>query len=124
LDSLYAGGRISKVQYLAGNLLKVQPIITVEEGRLDKSEVIKERRYSKAIAKVVELIKEDMKDLESKGLEFEILTLHVGSEENHKLLLEKLNEEGVKASKTTILTPAIVAHTGPGTVAVAISIKN
>ncbi len=71
LDYLYKGGRITKTQYLAGSLLKIFPIVKVENGSLNDNDIIKGRTISKAIDKMIERVLKErdelMKQKEKKG---------------------------------------------------------
>ncbi len=51
---LYNGGRISKMQYLAGKLLKIKPIIKIDYGFIDNKEVQRSRSVSGAFKKIHE----------------------------------------------------------------------
>ncbi len=54
IKHLYNGGRISKIQYLAGKLLKIRPIIKIDNGFIDNKEVQRSRSVSGAFKKIRE----------------------------------------------------------------------
>lgn len=56
MDFLYAGGRLTKAQFLLSNLLSILPIITVKDGLLTVSG--KHRGMNKVLTKMCEEIKE------------------------------------------------------------------
>lgn len=56
MDFLYAGGRLTKAQFLLSNLLNILPIITVKDGLLTVSG--KHRGMNKVLTKMCEEIKE------------------------------------------------------------------
>ncbi len=122
LDYLYRGGRISKTQYFAGNLLKIFPIIKVDNGKLDQHDVIKGRTKVKAIGKVVDAIEKDFKFLKSNynDYTFKVKVLNLNSEDDYNLTLEKIKEStfGDKFDGEAHLAPEIVTHIGPGAVLV------
>ncbi len=60
LDYLYHGGRIGKVTSIAGTLLDLKPLITLEEGEIHSSGIRRGRRSS--LSGVVELLISYLKD--------------------------------------------------------------
>ncbi|CRX37201.1 / / DegV domain-containing protein / 73061:73933 Reverse [Candidatus Hepatoplasma crinochetorum] len=110
---LYAGGRITKAQYIAGSFLKVLPIIVVRNGRIDSEDVIKKRTVNKAYDKAIEILKKQYNNWIKKGYRVELKIINLNSDKNFEILKEKLAREGFKKFEETIIAPEIVAHVGP-----------
>ncbi len=111
----YKGGRISKMQYVVGNLAKIFPILKVTNGDFDKSMTIKIRNRSRSIEKMIELIKTQISELKTKGIKFEYLILDTNDEtKNNEMvdLIRKTLQINDKISKV-LLTPEQIAHLGP-----------
>ncbi|BDV03343.1 MAG: 6-phosphogluconate dehydratase [Candidatus Hepatoplasma scabrum] len=113
LDFLYAGGRITKTQYIAGSFLKVLPIIVVKNGRIDSEDIIKKRTINKAYDKAIEILKKQYNNWIKKGYRVELKAINLNSDKNFSILKEKLQKEGFKEFEQTIIAPEIVAHIGP-----------
>ncbi len=115
LEYLHRGGRITKAQYLAGSLLKIFPIVKVDNGSLSDSDIIKGRTISKTLDKMVDRVLKERDEIIANNGNIEIQVLNINAGENYNLLLEKLSNKGVDVSKivTTFLTSEIIAHIGP-----------
>ncbi len=113
LDFLYAGGRITKTQYIAGSFLKVLPIIIVKNGRIDSEDIIKKRTITKAYDKAIEILKKQYNNWIKKGYRVELKIINLNSYKNFAILKEKLEKEGFKDFEETIIAPEIVCHIGP-----------
>ncbi len=116
LDYLYKGGRITKAQYLAGNFLKIFPIVRVENGSLSQKDIIKARTVNKALEKMVEIVLKEKKEFEEKeGVDSFIRILDINSKEMYDSLILKLENKGIDISQieTVSLTSEIIAHIGP-----------
>ncbi|GFR35690.1 DegV family protein [Thermobrachium celere] len=110
LEYLKKGGRIGGAKALIGNLLKIIPILTVEDGKT--AVLIKVRTKKNAVATMVDKV---VKDSSIYGLR-EIVVHHINCYEE-ALELAKLVEEklGVKAEIVDI-GPVIGLHVGPGAI--------
>lgn len=110
LEYLKKGGRIGGASALIGNLLKIIPILTVEDGKT--SVLTKVRTKKNAISAMIERL---VKDSSIYGLK-EIVVHHINCYEE-ALDLSKLIEEklGVKADIVDI-GPVIGLHVGPGAI--------
>lgn len=113
LDFLYAGGRITKAQYIAGSFLKVLPIIVVRNGRIDSEDVIKKRTINKAYDKAIEILTKQYNSWIKRGYRVELKAINLNSDKNFEILKEKLIRAGFKKFEETIIAPEIVAHVGP-----------
>ncbi len=112
----YKGGRISKTQYIAGSLLKVKPILTLENGTLNKDKIEKARGIPKAIAKMVEMIEPKVNELKEKGIPFKIMNMASSDPSFTDEMAKKIEEKyGVPRSEQIIMTISQeqTAHMGP-----------
>jgi DegV family protein with EDD domain len=113
LDQFYKGGRMSGTSYLLGSILKIKPIIRINRnGEFELFEKV--RSEKKAIARMIELIKESYE----KGKLTNIQIMHGN-------VLEKAQElaEEVKIAFPNLnifigeISSTIAVHAGEGTVA-------
>ncbi len=118
LKYLCAGGRVSKTSAMVGNLLKIKPVLCVDEaGRL----VAK----AKVIGRKASLNKIADKTAEKYTGEYKrILIAHADCEEDVKYVADAIEKKlGVKAEIGNIGN-VIGGHSGPGTIAVFFVGKN
>ena len=115
LDTLYylqKGGRIGRVQAMAGALLNLKPVITVDKGPGTYITVAKGRSMSKSIALIADQVYEKMKDRPAW-----VHVLHTNSPDQaqalHDLILTRMPK--VKLTRGQIV-PVLGVHTGPGCV--------
>ena len=110
---LARGGRIGRVQALAGSLLKLKPVIKVEKADGKYSTVGKERTMPKALENICQYLV---------GVYGSQTPLHVSilhgqfadqAQALYQLLGEKLN---VARSEILRISPVLGVHTGPGIV--------
>ncbi|WP_411955096.1 DegV family protein [Alkalibacillus sp. S2W] len=112
LEYLQRGGRVSKAQAFVGGMLKIKPLLHVEDGKLVPLEKI--RGSKKVIGRMVNLMKE-------RGQHFEHQTIaitHGDDEQRAQQLANQIREQ--YNPKDIIIHPigsAIGAHAGPGTIA-------
>lgn len=113
LEYMQKGGRIGKAAALLGSLLKIKPILSVEDGIAVS--VDKVRGKKAAVNRIIELFK--LKEMA--GFEVKIMIAHANSLEDAENLgaLMKSNFQITSLSYTT-LGPVIGTHVGPGTIAV------
>jgi DegV family protein with EDD domain len=113
LEYLQRGGRIGKVAALLGSLLKIKPILSVEDG--EAVSVDKVRGQKAAVQRIIELLK--LKEMAASKVR--VMIAHSNSPEAAEQLgsLMKENFQITTLSFTT-LGPVIGTHVGPGTVAV------
>jgi len=117
LEYLQRGGRIGRVQALAGALLHIKPIIHVEKSDGKYSTIGKERTISKAL----EGITNHIVKVYGKDTPLWISVLHGQLEEQANKLAELVLEK-VNVGKLEILriSPVLGVHTGPGIVGLAV----
>ncbi|MCI9040519.1 DegV family protein [Dubosiella newyorkensis] len=117
LEYLYKGGRLSKAAYMAGNFLKIKPIISVIDGKV---EVISKARSKKTI------LSEITKQLEEQGADLSNVYFgYTGKTHDISWFTDAL------ASKFSLQDPtiyqvgaAIGTHAGPGAIAIAYAAKS
>ncbi len=117
LERVYASGRLSKAQYMAGSLLKITPVMPIINGRIDQGGTVKTRSVEKAIKAVVENTVNKYNELHSQGINAKILFASLGdpeTNENTELLKQAFAEKGFNDVPVTWLPPAIVGHVGTG----------
>lgn len=114
LFHLHRGGRVSKATAVVGSIVKIKPIIHVDnEGKLQV--IGKERGRKKALHHIVDMAVE-----QSKGWENEIIMITHGDCEEDAQYVAKLVEEKMGISNILIhcIGTVIGSHTGPGVAAV------
>ena len=116
LEYLQRGGRIGRVQALAGALLHIKPIIDVDKKDGKYSTISKERTIPKAL----EAITEHIAKIYGKETPLWVTVLH-GQFAEQAQNLAKLVQEKVNVSKLEIMriSPVLGVHTGPGIVGLA-----
>lgn len=113
LDQFYKGGRMSGTQYLIGNLLKVKPIIQINnEGKFHLFQKV--RSEKKATKRLIELFKEAMDQYKIDSVQI----MH-GNVEHRAEEVKTLVQEQFPGMKVIIgeISSTIAAHAGEGTVA-------
>lgn len=117
LEYLARGGRIGRVQALAGAVLKIKPIIHVEHSDGKYSTVGKSRNISQALATIAEHLRGKYGNTA-----LWVTVLHGQFAEQAdaltNLLIGKLN---VARLETMRISPVLGVHTGPGIVGAAVA---
>jgi DegV family protein with EDD domain len=113
LEFLHRGGRIGGAQRLLGTALNMKPLLYVKDGRIEPLERI--RTKAKAYARMLDLLDEKVR---GRG-NVRIATMHAAAAEDAANVLAEAKSR-FRPIETTMswASPAIGAHTGPGTVAV------
>ncbi|RPI21936.1 MAG: DegV family protein [Chloroflexota bacterium] len=116
LTYLARGGRIGRVQALAGSILKIKPVITVDKSDGRYSTVGKERTIQKAL----ESIREHLVGVYGHEKPMWVSVLH-GQFADQARQLAILLEEKMNIAKLEVLriSPVLGVHTGPGIVGAA-----
>jgi DegV family protein with EDD domain len=116
LEYLQRGGRIGRVQALAGSLLGIKPLIRVEKSDGKYSNMGRARTIPKAL----ESIGNHIESLYGKDTPLWISVLHGQLAEQANKLAEILRGK-VKVGKLEVLriSPVLGVHTGPGVVGAA-----
>lgn len=113
LRYLYMGGRIGKAQHLVGSLLRIKPLIGMEDGVIVPLGTARSRR--RAYARMAEMMEETVGHMGKVKVAF----VHAAAlEEIEKLRTEV--EERLTCVETLVaeLSPVLGVHTGPGTAGV------
>jgi DegV family protein with EDD domain len=113
LRYLYMGGRIGKAQHLVGSLLRIKPLIGMEDGVIVPLGTARSRR--KAYARMAGMMEEAVGYMGRVKVAF----VHAAAlEEIEKLQAEV--EQRLTCVETLVaeLTPVLGVHTGPGTAGV------
>ncbi len=114
LEFLHRGGRIGGAQRFIGSALKLNPILALKDARIEPEDRV--RTKSKALDRVLELVKEQVKGKPN----IRLATLHANAEEEARDLLERATRElGAVEGILSSLSPVVGAHAGPGTVGLA-----
>jgi DegV family protein with EDD domain len=117
LDYLARGGRIGRVQALAGSILHLKPIINVDKKDGKYNSIGKERTLNKAMTKIVDHLVREY------GIETPlwVTVLHGQFHEQAEQLAELIRAR-LSVSKLEILriSPVLGVHTGPGIVGAAV----
>jgi len=118
LEYLKKGGRIGGASALIGNLFKIIPILTVEDGKT--TILMKVRTKNNAVMAMVDKM---LQDIGMYGLG-EIVVLHINCM-NEAKELAKLIKETLKVEIDVMdIGPVIGLHVGPGTIAIAYYTEN
>lgn len=112
LEYLYRGGRVSKTAAFVGSLLKIKPILHVDDGKLIPLEKI--RGSKKVLGRMLAIMEERGTDFEN-----QIIGISHGDDLDTAEKLAAMIEEKFKPKKIIIemVGSVIGAHSGPGTIA-------
>jgi len=113
LRYLYMGGRIGKAKHLVGSLLNIKPLIGMQDGGIVALGTARSRL--KAYRRMVELMQQRV----GEGARIKVAFTHVAALEQVEKL-QALVTARFECIETIVteLSPALVVHTGPGTVGV------
>ena len=114
LDQLYKGGRMSGTSYMLGNLLKIMPILMInQEGELGLLERV--RAEKKAIGKLVSAVK---KSCETSIVD-QVGIMHGNAEVKANELSQRLREE-IPGLHTVIgeISSSLAVHAGEDTIGI------
>ncbi len=112
LEYLYRGGRVSKTAAFVGSLLKIKPLLHVEDGKLIPLEKI--RGSKKVLKRMVEVMQERGQQLEQQR----IAISHGDNIETAEKLADLIKSEcGATQVEIDMIGAVIGAHAGPGTIA-------
>lgn len=115
LEHLRRGGRIGKAASLVGSMLKLKPLLRVDEGQVVPFERTRTRR--KAIAALVEFA-ENLTGVERIGV------LHNTTPDDAQALHDRVRHLAGQESEVPIALfgPVLGTHVGPGTLGLAIEV--
>lgn len=109
LTYLHRSGRIGGLAHFVGGLLRVLPILTFREGRVEAGRKV--RGFGEGLRKVAELFRQEFPE---GGL---VHLAHAGNPEGVEALKALVQAEGVEVLATLQAGAAVSVHAGPGTVA-------
>jgi len=111
LRYLHMGGRIGKAQHLVGSLLNIKPLIGMQDGEIVALGTTRSRL--KAYRRMVDLMQKRL----GEKTRIKVAFTHVSAREQTEDLREMVAKrfECVETIVTE-LSPALIVHTGPGTV--------
>lgn len=113
LEYLRKGGRIGGAAALAGQILNIRPVLTVQDG--ETRVFAKARTKKKAVEAILQKLYEDAADLGIK----EVAVHHINCEEEGIKLADEISRSlGIEVMVESI-GPVIGTHVGPGSVGVA-----
>jgi DegV family protein with EDD domain len=116
LEYLRRGGRIGGAAALLGTMLKMKPILTIQNGRVEPLERV--RTQARAVTRLKELVAQGL-DLQGDRPIY-LATVHGNVPDRAtQLHAEWLETFRPAESMLTDLTPAIATHAGPGVLAAA-----
>ncbi len=114
LEFLHRGGRIGGAQRFLGTALKLKPILYIREGKIESLDRV--RTKGKALERLVELVQEKCTGSSS----LQLAGVHANALDDTQWMMENAIEKmNPVETFTAELSPAIGAHVGPGTVALA-----
>ncbi|MBN2047026.1 MAG: DegV family protein [Anaerolineaceae bacterium] len=112
LEYLERGGRLSKMEAMAGNVLQIRPILTLIDGKIEAK--TKTRTFKRAAKMVADQVKEDLKGKKLVG----ISGIYSDNIEFCQDVMEKTSKEiageVIENSFVSPISPVIGTHTGPG----------
>ena len=111
LEYLYRGGRVSKTTAFVGTLLKIKPLLNVENGKLIPLEKI--RGSKKVLNRMLEVMEKRGIDLDN-----QVIGICHGDDQKRADQLAAMIKEkfGVKDVVIEMIGSVIGAHVGPGTI--------
>lgn len=111
LTNLHKGGRLSGAQKLVGSLLKIKPILHIEDGRIVPFEKIRTRQ--KAIQRIMNMLEKDAKE----GKVEKVVFIH-GNNESSAVALQETFKHMFPEIETVIsyFGPVIGTHVGENSI--------
>lgn len=115
LEYLRRGGRLSGTQAMVGNMLRVKPILTLVDGRVEV--VDRARTWSRALERVGQLVAEA-----AGGRPVDLVVSHALAPDRAAGLGALVEERVTVRSRTdTRVGPVVGTHCGPGSVGLAVA---
>jgi DegV family protein with EDD domain len=114
LKYLHAGGRIGGAQRLLGTALKIKPILTIREGKIDAVKSV--MTSAKAIQAMVDLVADDIKG----KTPVRISVFHANVPEIAQELQDRIAKQfNAEEAILSWVSPVVGSHVGPGTLSIA-----
>lgn len=114
LEFLHRGGRIGGGSRYLGTALKLKPLLTIDDGKIEALERVRTKK--KAQARLSDIVVERLAGKPN----IRLATLHANAAEDANALLEKTCDRLEVVEKVySEVSPVIGTHVGPGTVGLA-----
>jgi DegV family protein with EDD domain len=115
LEYLRRGGRLTGAQKVVGSMLRVKPVLTIRDGRVEPMEKV--RTWSRAIERIGELAGDY-----AGGDDGDVVVAPARARDRAAGALESVRAHGgVRAQLETVIGPVVGVHAGPGAVGVALA---
>jgi DegV family protein with EDD domain len=114
LEYLQKGGRIGGARALLGTMLRIKPLLMLQDGRVEPLEQVRTRR--KALLRMIELMRQEMSEYD----EVDAAVLHAQAADEASDLVEQVKD--VLPCRRTFVAeigPALGTHAGPGVIGIA-----
>jgi DegV family protein with EDD domain len=110
LKYLYMGGRIGRAKHLVGSLLRIRPLIGMEEG------IIVPLGQARSRTKAYQMMVDMAEAAVGAGGKLKVAYVHAAAQEEAEKIREMM-ERRLSSAESLIaeLSPALGVHTGPGT---------
>ncbi|WP_053220381.1 DegV family protein [Virgibacillus senegalensis] len=112
LEYLYRGGRVSKTAAFVGSLLKIKPLLHVEDGKLIPLEKI--RGSKRVLKRMVDVMEERGTNLQNQPIGISHGDDLASAEQLAEMIKDRFHTEEIHIE---MVGSAIGAHSGPGTLA-------
>ena len=114
LEFLHRGGRIGGAQRLLGTALNFKPILELQDGKIESVEKVRTKK--KAYNRMLDLLVEKIGEAPN----IHLASINANAESDANSLLEKAAELlNPIETVSSVLSPVIGNHVGPGTVGIA-----
>ncbi|MDD2629152.1 MAG: DegV family protein [Limnochordia bacterium] len=114
LEYLHKNGRIGKAAALVGGLLKIKPILCIDDGVV--APYAKARGTKRALSQMVAEVAQDISQFKKETV---IFVVHANNEAGAKDLVERLMQEtNCPQPSVAVVGPVIGSHAGPNTLGV------
>ena len=114
LEYLKKGGRLSGAQALLGSMLRVRPILWLNDGRVEVRE--RTRTWRRAIDRMLALVEEHVA-----GRPAHVAVTHALAEGRTTAVWEQLEQRvDLRERLDAVVGPVVGTHTGPGAVGVSV----
>jgi DegV family protein with EDD domain len=114
LEYLAKGGRIGNAKAFLGTMLKIKPILILDNGAIEPLEQVRSKR--KALARMLDLIQQHAGD---KGAQARVAITHALATQEAQEVKQKITARlGCREPNVADLGPVVGTHTGPGVVGV------
>ena len=116
LEYLAKGGRIGNARAFLGTVLKVKPILVLDEGAIEPLEQVRSKR--KAVVRMLDIVEDYLGD---QAPQAQVAVTHALVPNEAQLLAQELVDRlGTAQPIMAELGPVIGTHTGPGVLGVAV----